>query len=68
LLILVAATVVLTAWQWVRSEVLLVTWQGQPMVLSRYTRVVWGTALLLIQAIVLRALSVPAPDVVYKAF
>ena len=67
-LIWMTATVVLAAWQWLRRAVLLVTWEGNPMVLSRYTRVVWGTALLMIQAIVLRALSVPAPDVVYKAF
>jgi alginate O-acetyltransferase complex protein AlgI len=68
LLVLALATLLLSAWQRLRVLALSVQRDRQPLILSRYTRVVWNTALVVVLIVVLKVLSVPAPDVVYRAF
>lgn len=46
--IFAASTVLLTIWETVRGGLLSVRWNGSPVLLSRYTRTAWNTALLLI--------------------
>ena len=67
-LVFVVATALLSAYEWLRQRVISIRWRNTPIVLSRYTRTVWDTALVVIMAVVLNALSAPAPDIVYKAF
>lgn len=43
-------------------------WDGQLFLLSRYVRTVWGTSLVFVLLIVMEILSMPAPEIVYKAF
>ena len=66
--IFLGSSVVLAGWEWLRSGVLSLRWGGQPVLLSRYVRTVWGTALAVLAVATAMLLSVPAPDVVYKAF
>ena len=62
------ATVVLAVYEAVRAWVLSFEWEGQPLVLSRYVRTVWNTALATISIVVMLILNAPAPEIVYKAF
>jgi hypothetical protein len=41
---------------------------GTPVLLSRYTRTAWVTALSTVAVAALALLASPAPDVVYKTF
>jgi len=66
--IFVISTIVLAAWEPIRAGALRVTWDGAPLLLSRYVRTVWGTALAMVVIAVMELLSTPAPDIVYKAF
>ncbi len=68
LAILVAATVLLAAWEWLRGAALAVTWSGVPVLRSRYLRTAWDTALVVVTATILAVLDSPVPDIVYKTF
>jgi D-alanyl-lipoteichoic acid acyltransferase DltB (MBOAT superfamily) len=68
LLVLVGATVGLTLLQWARAGALSVGSSGHPLVLSRYTRTAWNTALAVVTVLTLAISSSPAPDIVYKTF
>jgi len=63
-----AAALALTAWESLRAKLLSITAGGQPVLTSRYARVVYGSALCLAAFVITVLLSQPAPDIVYKAF
>jgi D-alanyl-lipoteichoic acid acyltransferase DltB (MBOAT superfamily) len=63
------ATTALTFWEWLRAVLLSIRIsERQPLLISRYVRVVYATALGLIAFVMTVLLSQPAPDIVYKAF
>jgi hypothetical protein len=66
--IFVTSSAVLAVWETVRDGLLSIQFEGRPLVLSRYGRTVWCTALVVITVITLMLLNAPAPDIVYKAF
>jgi alginate O-acetyltransferase complex protein AlgI len=66
--IFVGASVLLATWEAVRGWLLSLQWQQEPVLLSRYTRTVWDTALVVIAVATVMLLNAPAPDIVYKAF
>jgi D-alanyl-lipoteichoic acid acyltransferase DltB (MBOAT superfamily) len=66
--IFVGASVLLAAWESLRGLMLGITWNGSPVVLSRYTRTAWATAALVISLAVNTLMNQAAPDIVYKAF
>jgi alginate O-acetyltransferase complex protein AlgI len=67
--ILLGATVVLAGVETVRSGMGSgVVWGGEPILLSRYTRTVLCTALVVISASATLLLDLPAPHIVYRAF
>ena len=68
IVIFLLATSYLALYERLRQSVLSIQWGGVTVALSRYTRVVWGTALLLILVVVRTVLSAPAPEVIYKGF
>lgn len=68
LAIWLCATVVLTAWEWLRAALLSVKTSEGPMLTSRYARVVYASALGLVAIVLTVLLNQPAPDIVYKAF
>lgn len=68
MIIFLGATVVLAAYESVRTWVLSLTWNNTPIVLSRYARTVWNTALWVISIAVVALINAPAPDIVYKSF
>jgi alginate O-acetyltransferase complex protein AlgI len=68
LMVFLLSSVVLGGWEYVRHAVLLVETAGEPLVISRYARVIYASALGLIAAVITFMLNQPAPDVVYKAF
>jgi len=68
LAIWLCATAVLAFWEWLRAALLSVQLAGNPMLMHRYARVVYATALGLAALVMTVLLSQPAPDLVYKAF
>ena len=62
------ATVVLAAWVAVFNFALSITWAGHQVLLSRYARTMWNTALITVVAGVILLLNSPAPPIVYKSF
>jgi D-alanyl-lipoteichoic acid acyltransferase DltB (MBOAT superfamily) len=68
----VAATLgcgaVLSVWEAARRIALAPTWESRPVLLSRYVRTAWATALVLIASTTMMLMASPAPDVVYKSF
>jgi alginate O-acetyltransferase complex protein AlgI len=66
--VMLAATVLLTCMDVVRRRSLSLTWHDQPVLLSRYTRTVWCTALVLVTVSATALFNLPAPDIVYQAF
>ena len=64
----VIATVVLAAWVALFDFALSITWAGQRVLLSRYARTMWNTALITVVAGVILLLNSPAPPIVYKSF
>lgn len=68
LLVFLLASLLLSLYEVVREKALAVDFRGQTVVLSRYTRVIWGTAMVTIIVVLLKVLSVPTPEIVYKAF
>jgi D-alanyl-lipoteichoic acid acyltransferase DltB (MBOAT superfamily) len=68
LAIFIVATVLLAIGEPLRRGVLRMSWQGGPLLLSRYVRTAWGTALAAVTVAVIVLLNSPAPDIVYKSF
>ncbi len=66
--ILFGATLALAALEWLRERVLSVTVAEQPVALSRYTRTVFATVLVVITVSAMALLQAPAPDIVYRSF
>lgn len=66
--IFLGASLLLGMWEAARSWLLSIEWQHQPVLLSRYTRTVWGTVLVVVAVAIVTLLNAPAPDIVYKAF
>jgi alginate O-acetyltransferase complex protein AlgI len=66
--VLLGATLLLAGWETLREHLL--SWQrnGTPILMTRYARTAWGTALIVIAAAVMLLLNAPAPEIVYKAF
>ena len=64
----VIATVVLAAWVALFDFALSITWAGQSVLLSRYARTMWNTALTTIVVAAILLLNSPAPPIVYKNF
>jgi D-alanyl-lipoteichoic acid acyltransferase DltB (MBOAT superfamily) len=62
------ATIAIAASEAVRALLLSVRWQEQPVLLSRYVRTSWCTALVMITAAAIVLFASPAPDIVYKGF
>lgn len=62
------ATTVLSLWEWLRSLLLSIEISHEPLLTSRYARVVYASALALVSIAVTVLLNQPAPDIVYKAF
>jgi alginate O-acetyltransferase complex protein AlgI len=63
-----AATIVLELWERTRAALLSIEVSGQPVLLSRYARVVYASLLGLAAFVVIGLLNQPAPDIVYKQF
>jgi alginate O-acetyltransferase complex protein AlgI len=68
LAIFLAATVLLALYEFARQWVLSFTWNGGPVIYSRYFRTAWNTTLATICMTVILILNAPAPDIVYKVF
>ena len=68
LAILLGATLVLAALEWLRERALAVTLADEPVLLSRYTRTVFATVLVVITVSAMALLQAPAPDIVYRSF
>jgi alginate O-acetyltransferase complex protein AlgI len=66
--LVIAADVSLAALEAVRSHACSWLWLGEPVLLSRYVRTVWGTTLFVVSFAVLALTNMKAPDIVYQAF
>jgi D-alanyl-lipoteichoic acid acyltransferase DltB (MBOAT superfamily) len=64
----VGATIVLAFWEWLRAQLLSIRTSEGPVLLSRYARTVYASALGLAAFVLLILLNQPAPGIVYKAF
>ena len=64
----VVATLVLAAWEAIRGIALGVRMRGEPVLASRYFRVVVCTAVAVVSIAIVTLANAPAPDLVYKAF
>lgn len=62
------ATAILASWEWLRAALLSITISDEPVLASRYARVVYASALGLAAFVVTVLLNQPAPGIVYKAF
>ena len=62
------AAAVLALWEWLRAALLSVRTSNGPVLLSRYARVVYASALGLAAFVITILLNQPAPGIVYKAF
>jgi D-alanyl-lipoteichoic acid acyltransferase DltB (MBOAT superfamily) len=62
------ATVVLALWEWLRSALLSIKTSDGPVLVSRYARVVYASALGFAAFVITVLLNQPAPGIVYKAF
>jgi D-alanyl-lipoteichoic acid acyltransferase DltB (MBOAT superfamily) len=62
------ATVVFAFWEWMRSALLSIKTSDGPVLVSRYARVVYASALGLAAFVITVLLNQPAPGIVYKAF
>lgn len=68
LLILVASTIFLSSYEFLRERVLAILWNDSPAVLSRYSLTVFDTCLVVSSLVVVVLLNAPAPEIIYKAF
>ena len=64
----IGATFVLAAWEALRAALLSIEYSGLPMLLSRYARVVYASAMGFVAFIMTVLLNQPAPAIIYKAF
>lgn len=62
------ATVILAAWEWLRTALLSIKSANGPVLASRYARMVYATALGLAALVMTVLLNQPAPGIVYKTF
>ena len=62
------ATALLALWEWLRAALLSIEMGGEPLLTSRYARVIYASALGLAAFVISILLNQPAPDIVYKAF
>jgi D-alanyl-lipoteichoic acid acyltransferase DltB (MBOAT superfamily) len=62
------ATAILASWERLRAALLSITISDEPLLASRYARVVYASALGLAAFVVTVLLNQPAPGIVYKAF
>ncbi len=63
-----SATLVLALWEKLRAGLLSIRTEEGPVLISRYARVAYATALAVTALVVTILLNQPAPDIVYKAF
>ena len=68
LVIFVTATVILSAWEFLRAWLLDLQWTGAPVLESRYTRTVYVTFAVVMTAAVIKLVNAPPPQIVYKGF
>lgn len=68
LAIFIGATLVLSLYEVLRDRALAISWNGSPALLSRYSRTVFDTCLVVVSLVVVVLLNAPAPEIVYKAF
>lgn len=68
LMIWLTATLALEFWELLQAALLAPQVASGPLVLSRYARVVYASALGFISLVIILVLNQPAPDIVYKAF
>lgn len=68
LVVWLAATAVLGIWEWLRAALLSFNVGGEPLLTSRYARVVYASALGLASVVMTVLLNQPAPENVYKGF
>ena len=68
LVIWVAASIVLAAWEGLRAALLSLAIGGEPILTTRYARVVYASALGTAAVFITVLLNSPAPGIVYKAF
>ena len=66
--LIAVATLALAAAEALQSYALRWTWSGQSILLSRYTRTAWGTALAFTSIAMVVLMNMKAPDIVYQAF
>jgi D-alanyl-lipoteichoic acid acyltransferase DltB (MBOAT superfamily) len=66
--IFLCSSVILALWEAAREWLLSFQYWSQPLLQSRYVRMVRGTALVVITAASVILLNAPAPDIVYKVF
>jgi hypothetical protein len=62
------ATAAFALWEWLRAALLSIEMGGEPLLTSRYARVIYASALGLSAFVITVLLNQPAPDIVYKAF
>lgn len=62
------ATVLIATTEAGRILALRIRWRDEPVVLSRYVRTSWCTALVMVTVAVIILSASPAPDIVYKGF
>ncbi len=62
------ATVVLAFWEWFRARLLSIRTTEGPVLLNRYARTAYASALCLAAFVLTILLNQPAPGIVYKAF
>jgi len=66
--VFIIATLWLTAYEWAHNQ--LFSWEinGTQVFTSRYLRVAYCTVMVVVQSVVLNVMSMPTPQIVYKAF
>ena len=66
--VFLGATVILAVYDFARSRVMALKWNGSPVLLSRYFRAAWAAALTTASLLVVAITNLPAPEVVYRVF
>src|SRR5215470_4782565 len=66
--IFLGASVILALWEAIRERALSFQIAGEPLLMSRYVRTTFSTALAVIALVTLMILNAPEPAIVYKAF
>ena len=68
LAIWLSSTLILASWEWLRAALLSIRTSEGSVLLSRYARVAYASALGLAAVVITLLLNQPAPGIVYKAF